>query len=298
MEIHSDTKRGEKGVWLSIAAYLCLSAFKLVVGYMTNSEALKADGWNNTTDIFASTAVLIGLIISRKPADHDHRYGHFRAETIAALIASFIMVSVGLQVLYGAIRSLFAASPTVPNLMAAGTAGISAGIMYAVYRYNKHLAEKTQSGALNAAAQDNRSDALVSVGALVGIMGAQFGVHWLDPLAAVLVGGIICKTAWDIFKDASNALTDGFDYDKLRRFRRTVELTPGVHSVKDIRARAHGNNILVDVVIEVNRKLTVVESHDISENIESRMMDEHQIEHVHIHVEPSKGRTSELRSPD
>jgi cation diffusion facilitator family transporter len=288
MEIQSGNKTGDIGVWLSIIAYLGLSAVKLFVGYHTNSEALMADGWNNTTDIFASVAVLIGLRISRKPADRNHRYGHFRAETISALVASFIMMTVGLQVIYHAVISATSHTTQAPDIASAWTAAAAGVIMYMVYRYNKRLAAQTNSSALKAAAKDNLSDSWVSAGALVGIIGAQFGLHWLDPVAAGIVGVLICRTAWDIFRDASHALTDGFDYDQLRRLRQTVESTHGVQNVKDIRARILGNNVLVDITIEVSRGLNVVESHDISDRIESRMRDEHQIGHVHIHVEPAR----------
>lgn len=100
MERYDELKKGETGAWVSIIAYLVLSAVKLAVGLAFHSEALRADGLNNTTDIIASLAVLIGLRISQKPPDEDHPYGHFRAETIASMIASFIMMVVGLEVLY------------------------------------------------------------------------------------------------------------------------------------------------------------------------------------------------------
>lgn len=106
-DIYEDIRKGEKGAMVSIAAYLVLSAFKLICGYLFASSALLADGFNNLTDIVASLAVLIGLRISRKPPDSDHTYGHFRAETVAALMASFIMALVGIQVIVEAVRSLF-----------------------------------------------------------------------------------------------------------------------------------------------------------------------------------------------
>lgn len=97
----ANLKRGEKGAILNIAAYLILAAVKLVIGLIYHSEALRADGLNNATDIVASLAVLIGLRISQRPADSDHAYGHYRAETISSLIASFIMMAVGIEVLIG-----------------------------------------------------------------------------------------------------------------------------------------------------------------------------------------------------
>lgn len=288
MQSYREIKLGEKGAWISIAVYITLSFIKLSVGYLANSDALLADGYNNTTDIFASLAVLIGLRISRKPPDRDHPYGHFRAETIAALIASFIMVSVGVQVIYKAVQSQMKHELVVPDLMAAWIALGCAIVMYTVYRYNLRLAKAIDNQAVMAAAKDNRSDALVSLGVSLGIAGSHLGLPWLDPLAALLVGFIICKTAWDIFWEASHTLSDGFDEKRLIKFRQTIAKTPGVREIKDIKARKHGNIILVDVVIQVDPYLNVVESHNITEMIESRMSKEHRIDHVHVHTEPAE----------
>lgn len=291
-DIYADMKQGEKGAWISIAAYIALSAFKLAIGLFYQSKALQADGWNNLTDIVASLAVLIGLRISQKPPDHDHPYGHLRAETIAALIASFIMATVGIQVIISTVQSLFHGESTTPNPLTGWVALGCAIVMYAVYVYNKRLAERIRNQALMAAAQDNRSDAFVSIGAAVGIFGAQFGISWLDPLAALTVGFIICKTAWDIFREATHTLTDGFDEAQLDRLRMTVESTEGVRKIKEVKARLHGSLVLVDVVVQVDPKLSLIEGHHICDDIEQRMKRKHNITHVHVHVEPMDTDTS------
>ncbi|MDF2959038.1 MAG: transporter [Paenibacillus sp.] len=286
METYDNLKQGEKGAWISIVAYILLSAFKISMGYITGSEALTADGINNTTDIIVSLAVLIGLRISRKPPDRDHPYGHMRAETIASLIASFIMFAAGIQVVIQAGKSFMAGDLHAPNLLAAWIALFSAACMWGVYIYNSRLARRINNQSLMAAAKDNRSDAFVSIGAAVGIFGARFGFPVMDAIAAFLVGIVICKTAWDIFSDASHALTDGFDDQKLRVFQETVKETPGVKRIRDIRARVHGSNVLLDVVVEVSAELSVEQSHDISDDIERRMHKKHRIENVHVHIEP------------
>jgi cation diffusion facilitator family transporter len=283
---YEDIKQGEKGALLSIIAYIFLSAVKLTIGHLTGSDALSADGLNNSTDIIASIAVLIGLRISRKPPDKNHRYGHFRAETVAALMASFIMFAVGLQVLYQAVMKFRVPTIEPPDIIAAWTALFCAISIYFVYLYNVRLAKKINSHAMMAAAQDNRSDALVSIGAFVGIIGSQFGLPWLDPLTALIVALIICKTAWDIFRDSSNALTDGFDHEELQTIKQTILETPGVEKIIDIKARIHGNNKLVDVTIAVDHQLNVGESHEITEHIEKRISESHSISYVHIHIEP------------
>jgi cation diffusion facilitator family transporter len=283
---YDDIKQGEKGAWVSIAAYLALSALKLGAGYWFISGALVADGYNNLTDIVASMAVLIGLRISQKPPDKDHPYGHFRAETIAALVASFIMATVGIQVLITAVKSIFEAEPSTPNLVTAWVALFSAACMGGVYVYNSRLARRINNHALLAASKDNLSDAMVSIGAAVGIIGAQFGMPWLDPVAAIAVGLVICKTAWSIFYSSTHALTDGFDEKELKTLRSTIAKTKGVMMIKDIKARIHGSNVLVDVIIQVDPELTLIESHQICDEIERRLGRKHNIMGVHVHVEP------------
>lgn len=152
----ANLKRGEKGAILNIAAYLILAAVKLVIGLIYHSEALRADGLNNATDIVASLAVLIGLRISQRPADSDHAYGHYRAETISSLIASFIMMAVGIEVLIGGTKAIVNGTEAEPSFIAAWTALGSAIVMYGMYVYNSRLADRVKSSALHAAAKDSR----------------------------------------------------------------------------------------------------------------------------------------------
>jgi cation diffusion facilitator family transporter len=286
-EKYNDLKLGERGVIISIIAYICLSSLKLMIGITANSEALKADGLNNATDIIASVAVLIGLKVSRKPADKDHPYGHWKAETVASMVASFIMIVVGIQVLYGAILSVFADRHQTPDLISAWTGIFCAIIMFLVYTYNRNLGRKIQSQGLMAAAKDNLSDAWVSIGTVIGIIGAQFSLPWLDPLTAVIVGLLICKTAWDIFREASHDLTDGYDTGKIQDYKDTVIALYGVKGVKDIKARNYGNNSVVDIVILVNSNLGIRDAHDISTKVEDVLKTKHGVYDVHVHVEPN-----------
>ncbi|MFC2947928.1 cation diffusion facilitator family transporter [Virgibacillus sediminis] len=284
---HSDNlKMGEKGAWLSIVVYLALSALKLSAGYFGQSDALKADGLNNTTDVIASIAVLIGLKISRKPPDEDHHYGHYRAETIASLFAAFVMMFVGIQVIFDTIQKILAGESSQPHMMTAWVALGAAVVMFGVYFYNLRLSRKIQSNALYAAAQDNRSDALVSIGAFIGIIGAQVGLFWLDPLAGFVVGVIICKTAWDIFKEATHTLTDGFDEKRIHKIRTSIEKDADVEEVSDVKGRIVGNYAFIEITILVDPELNVRESHKITDRIENYLAETHNIMHAHIHIEP------------
>ena len=139
MESYDNLKAGEKGAWLSIITYIILSISKLLIGYFGSSEALLADGLNNSTDVIASIAVLVGLKIARRPPDHNHPYGHYRAETIASLVAAFIMITVGIQVIVEGVKSLTTAGSNVPDMFTGWVALASSLIMFLVYLYNINL---------------------------------------------------------------------------------------------------------------------------------------------------------------
>lgn len=155
-----------------------------------------------------------------------------------------------------------------------------------VYRYNKKIAIKINSAGLMAAAKDNLSDAWVSISTAIGIVASQFGLPWIDPLAAVIVGILIIKTGWDIFREASHNLSDGFHKAELDRIAKIINIVPGVRKIKSLKARFHANNILLDVVVSVSSKLNVIEGHDITMNIEEKLRSELNITEVVIHVEP------------
>ncbi|MBB6734548.1 cation diffusion facilitator family transporter [Cohnella zeiphila] len=276
----------ENGAWLSIAVYIGLSLLKLAVGYFFDSEALTADGLNNTTDVIASLAVLIGLKISKKPADSDHKYGHTRAETVASMASSFIMLAVGLEVLLNAVTHLMKGDTRSPSLLAAVVAAFAAAVMYSVYRYNRKLAAKSGSHALKAVAADNRSDALVSLGTVVGICMSVLGLPWLDAVTAIIVAVLICKTGWDIFRESSHMLTDGFDTDRLEEYKQTIRTMDGVEKIRDIKGRYLGNQVYLDLTIAVDQEMSVYDSHAITENIENELRDKHKVRHVQVHIEP------------
>jgi cation diffusion facilitator family transporter len=284
---YKDLKLGERGAMISIVAYIILSAIKLVIGYMSDSAALRADGLNNTTDIIASIAVLIGLKISQRPPDNDHGYGHWKSETIASMVASFIMITVGIQVLMDAIPSMFQGRKESPDMLAAYVGVGSAIVMVGVYFYNKKLALKINSKAVMAAAKDNLSDAWVSIGTAVGIIGSQLHMPWLDTLTAIIVGVLICKTALDIFLQASHELSDGFDEQKIQLYQEVITKLDGVKGIKELKGRNYGNNEVIDVVIIVQSTLDIRAAHDIATRVEKVLMSDYGVYDVHVHVEPN-----------
>lgn len=284
---YDELKKAEKGAIISIVAYIIVSAAKLLIGRFANSEALWADGLNNATDIIASIAVLIGLRVAQKPADKEHKYGHWKAENVASLVTSLIMLAVGLQVLISSIQTIIAGETTSPDMIAAIVGIVSAVLMYGVYFYNKQLAAAVKSSALLAAAKDNRSDAWTSIGTAIAIFAASFGLGWLDSLTAIAVAVLILKTAIDIFRESAFSLSDGFDDELVIQYEQAIATLPEVLAVKAIRGRMYGANVFVDVVIAMEKTLTVEESHQVADEIEVMLAERFQVFDTDVHIEPA-----------
>lgn len=280
-------KLAERGAIVSIIAYIFLSTAKILVGYFAKSQALAADGWNNFTDILSSIFVLIGLRLSRRPKDDTHQYGHWKIETIASLITSFIMFAVGLKVIIPAFMRFFNHHLEEPDPISCIVGFISAIIMYFVYRYNKKLATNVNSIGLMAAAKDNLSDALTSIGTSVAIIASIWNMPWLDNLTAFIIGFIIIHTAWEIFHQSAFALSDGFEQEKLDEYKNYMEKLDGIRGVRLIRGRQYGANIFIDAVVYMDPNITVKESHDIADHVEEQLMKQFDIYDVELHVEPT-----------
>lgn len=280
----------QKGAWLSIGAYLLLAIGKIIVGFWAHSEAVSADGMNNVTDILLSIAILVGLKVSLQPADEDHHYGHEKAETVATLVAASFMVIVGFDVWVSAIMTMWNQKLVEIHPIAMWISFISAVVMFGVSSYNSRLSKKTGSSALAAAAKDNRSDAWVSIGAVIGIVGTWTGLSWLDAVSAIVIGFLIIRTGWEVAKPAILCLMDGVDTELLQGMTEQMKQVEQVEEVMHIRARPHGSRYHMEVTIGVNPSLSVAEGHAVTEQIEELLLKNKQIEYVHVHVEPTESR--------
>jgi len=248
---------------------------------------LTADGFNNVSDIVANIAVLIGLRMARKPADKDHRFGHWKIEDLASLITSFIMFFVGFNVLIDTAQKIINKEETLIDPVGAIVGIVSAIIMFGVYLYNKNLAKRVKSKALDAAAKDNLSDAITSLGTSVAIIASSLKFPIVDRLAAIIITFFILKTAYDIFMESSFSLSDGFDQDLLDDYKRAILEIPKITRVKSQRGRTYGSNIYLDIILEMNPDLSVFESHEIADQVEDMLKENFGVFDIDIHIEPA-----------
>lgn len=275
-----------RGIYLSIVTYVIISTAKLLVGYSFDSDAVFADGLNNFTDSFASIALLVGMILSQRPADQNHRYGHYKIETITTLIMSFVIFYIGITVTIDSTTALINQAYAAPTPINA-VVGLSSGvIMSGVYWYNNRLGNKLNSPSLKASAKDNLSDALTSFATALSVFLSRTGILWLDGAMAIVVGLIIIKSGYDIFKESAFSLSDGFPQEDLDNYRKIVLMVPGVRAVSDIRGRNYGANVYIDITILVDPEISVQAGHAITEKVESALQKTEDVTAIDVHVEP------------
>ncbi|MDT2761935.1 cation diffusion facilitator family transporter [Aerococcus urinaeequi] len=275
-----------RGIYLSIVTYVIISTAKLLVGYSFDSDAVFADGLNNFTDSFASIALLVGMILSQRPADQNHRYGHYKIETITTLIMSFVILYIGITVTIDSTTALINQAYAAPTPINA-VVGLSSGvIMSGIYWYNNRLGEKLNSPSLKASAKDNLSDVLTSFATALSVVLSRTGILWLDGAMAIVVGLIIIKSGYDIFKESAFSLSDGFPQEDLDNYRKIVLMVPGVRAVSDIRGRNYGANVYIDITILVDPEISVQAGHAITEKVESALQKTEDVTAIDVHVEP------------
>ncbi|HDM8808591.1 cation diffusion facilitator family transporter [Staphylococcus aureus] len=285
MSHNENLKLAQRGAYLSLIVYIILSIVKYVTGFVFNSAAVRADALNNMTDIIVSLAVIIGLKISIKPADRNHPYGHLKSENISSLLVSFVIMFVGIQVVIQNAPRLFKEDDVVPNAITIIVSLISGLVMLIVFAVNQRLAKRTKSSSLNSAAKDNLSDSLVSIGTAIGLIFTQIGFPIVDIILATLLGLLIVYTGFGIFKEAIFMLSDGFNETELEAYRNDILEVDEVQEVKSIKGRYHGSRVFIDVTIVVDANLSLVEAHQICDNVEHHLHKKG-ISSVYVHPEP------------
>lgn len=272
---------------LSIAANTGLAAFKLAAGIAANSTAMVSDSIHSFSDTISTVAVIIGLRIADAPPDTEHPYGHARAETVAAKLVALLLILTAVGVGYSALQILIAGKAQIPGTLATIAAVVSIVVKEGMYRYTLQVGTRIKSNALIADAWHHRTDALSSITALVGIVGAQLGLPFLDPAAGLVVAAMILKVGLELYWQSVEELVDTAPgQEVLERIRRAAEGAPGVIAVNDLKARSHGPHVYVDLKICVDRTITVQKGHDIAHDAAGRVRALNEVKDVIIHVNP------------
>ena len=283
---------------ITIISNTLLAILKFLAGLFANSGAMISDAIHTVSDVGTTIIAMVGVAIGNKEEDDSHRYGHERIECIATLLLSFILFITGLEIGIEGIKILIQNNYDnikEPGLLALIAAIISILAKEVMFRYTIVGAKKIKSDALKADAWHHRSDALSSIGALIGIILSRAGYKFCDPIASILIAILICKVAIEIFFEATNKLVDkSCDEEQVKKIEKIVLKQKGVLGIDDIKTRIFGSKIYVDIEISADGKKTLDETHMIAEEVHDRVEKEFKdIKHIMVHVNPYRGNKNE-----
>ncbi|MDU7244213.1 MAG: cation diffusion facilitator family transporter [Clostridia bacterium] len=265
-----------------------LGSVKLAAGLWGRSSAMVADAAHSYSDCASTVAVIAGLKMASKSADADHPYGHEKYELIFANILSILLGLTAVKIGYDALMVIAHGSYQVPGLAPLLAAVFSVAVKEVMYRLTLRKAKKIGSVAMEADAWHHRSDALSSVGAFVGILGARLGLPVLDPVTGLLVSILVLKVAIDLYRKSVSGLVDSStDAETVTRIQQLLADMDGIEEVNSLKTRVFGASAYADVTIKVDGALTVEEGHDIAtlahNKIEANLP---KIKHIMVHIEP------------
>ncbi|MDK2846592.1 MAG: hypothetical protein PWR02_648 [Synergistales bacterium] len=299
----SREKKALKVSWVGLWVNAVLTAFKFVAGILGHSAAMTADAVHSLSDFATDIVAVVTFRITGRPVDSSHDYGHGKFETLSSVVIGVSLVVVALGILYSGggriLRALHGEVITPPGMIALFAAVVSVVSKEWLYRYTAKEAKALKSDALKAKAWDHRSDALSSIGTLLGIGGAIFlgeRARVLDPIAAIAVSVLILRIALPITWQALGELVEtSLPEEAERKLLDVIKAVDGVEDAHHLRTRRIGTAVAVDVHVIVDPSLTVAHGHDIATEVERAARSLHgKNSFVSVHVEP---RTDESGNP-
>lgn len=283
--------------WIGFAVNLVLAAGKLAAGIIGRSGAMVADSVHSFSDLITDVVVLVFAKLSTKPRDATHEFGHGKYETLATVIISLFLAFAGIGILRDSVRAIvWAARGELlprPGMIALVAAIVSIVVKELLYQYTVRAGRRWDSPSVMANAWHHRSDALSSLGTLVGIGCALFlGEKWrvADPIAALVVSFFILKIAYQLIRTGLGDLLErSLPEETEREILALVQCSPEVREPHNLRTRRIGAAVAIDLHVRMDGKMDVQHSHALTEQIERRLRERFGEDTViSIHVEPLK----------
>ena len=301
MNVMTDEKQRLREVYkVTIAGSIInvlLLVLKFAAGILGHSAAMIADAIHSLTDFATDVVVLVFVKLGNKPMDKDHDYGHGKYETLATAIIGISLFAVGVMICWSGLvktyHALCGEQLHQPGVVALVAAVLSIVMKEWAYQFTVRVGRKYHSEAVVANAWHHRSDALSSIGTMLGIGGAiLLGDHWavLDSLAAILVSVFIIKAAWSLVMQSVKELTDASLSEKEEgEIVRTAAEVEGVCEIHNLFTRRIGNNIAIEMHVRMPGSLSLYVAHEHASAIENRLKQKYGAgTHVSIHIEPIK----------
>lgn len=278
---------------ITIVLNVILSFLKVLCGIFGNSFAMISDGIHSASDVLSTIAVMIGAKFSSKKPDSKHQYGHERIECLVSILLSFMLFCTAIYIGYCGIIiiiNLSEANIAIPSTINIFAALISIIVKEFMYQYTKKTADKISSTSLMADAWHHRSDAISSIGSLVGVIGAILGFKLLDPLMSILICILIIKVSVKLIKTAVDQLIDTAAPKEVEReIRKIINSYEDIVSIDVLKTRLFGNKIYVEVEVSIDENMSFKNVHSLIHKIHNEIESSNKlIKHCMIHANPKE----------
>lgn len=286
-----DSKVREKyGSVISIFSIICnaiMVAFKLIVSFITNSVSIRADAFNNLSDVGSNLATLFGFKLSNKHPDSDHPYGHGRIEYVSGMIVSFLILLMGFEATKESFTKIIHPEEISFSNVALIVLIFSILTKLIMAYMNKTAGRAIDSNTLNAAGQDSINDSLVTGATLICLLINRFTGLNIDAYLGFAASILVLKSGIDIFKDVlSTILGKAPDKELIKDIEKTICSHKEVLGIHDLMLHDYGpSQKFMSLHCEVNADIPVIELHDVIDNIELEVLDKYKILTT-IHMDP------------
>lgn len=283
----------KKNTTITIVLNTLLALAKLIGGIFGASAVLIADAVNSIGDVLTNIVVFVSTKFSKKEIDHDHPYGHDKFDSLISIFLGVALIITAVQLGKDAVIRFIDivfkdGVITKPLWFTWVIALFTIVIKEGLFRVTKSDAKKAKSQALMAQAWDHRSDTIASFGAIIGIVGAIYGIGFLDPVASLVIAVFIFFLGFKIIRTGiSQVIDESADDEQIGRIRAIIEANTNVRRIDEIKTRMFGLNFYVDLEIALDASLSLIEAHEIAENIHDDIEREiSDVIHCMIHVNP------------
>nr|WP_240414332.1 cation diffusion facilitator family transporter [Paenibacillus periandrae] len=287
-------QKTEFAYWIGIIGNIFLAALKGVFGYISGSKALIADALHSVSTAGHSCAMLMGLRAA-KQSDGNPHYKQGKAESIAAIIVSVLLLVIGIEICFSSVKTIYYGVDSPPKATALIAIVLSIIIKETMFQYKYRLGKKMSNQDLIESARKHRLGMYSSFVVLIGILGALSGnylgnnyLYYLDPIAGLLVALLVVRMGYRLVMESIHHTLEHTLHDEdVAELMRTVQVIKGVIAVEHLRAREQGHYVIVDIKISVNPRISVLEGHDIAKTVKQALMKRHiHVAEVYIHVNP------------
>lgn len=279
----------KKVALISVFAAVFLSGFKLIIGLLTGSLGILSEALHSILDLFAAVITYFSVRLSDKPPDEDHHYGHGKIENLSAFIETILLFITCIWIIYEAISRLLTGETHIKVNVWSYIVVISS-IIINIWRTRslRITAKKYNSQALEADALHFSSDIWSSAVVLLGLICANFGYYFADPVAALFVALIILYVTYKLGKRSIDVLLDTAPKNIYNKVENVIKGIKEITNYHDLKIRTSGADTFVEVNIHVDPELSIQKAHEISHRVEKEILKIVERCEIHVHTEPEE----------